>query len=208
MRRATAVGLVAFGAASFVAPARAQGFYWSLAYEPSVPIGGIRNASPHPTPAGGSLSARYLFTKHASIGLGGHWTHFTSNNPPATYAIDNGAVTGAVYRRVWVASLLAEAFFYFRPEANVTPYAGLGTGISWMSNMALVSDFAFEDLSTGFTLCPEAGLLIALQRELFDPSQTPLESAIVGIRYTHSTAQSRDVTNTSFIGITVGLLAY
>ena len=208
MKGSFGVGLLAFAAASYVAQARAQGFYWTLAYEPSVPIGNVRNASPYVSPTGGSIGARYLFGEHASLGIGGHWSQFAHNYLTATYPIDAGAATGAVYRRVWVGSFLAEAHVYMKPEAPINPYVGLGTGISWMSNELLVSDFTFDDLARGFTVCPEAGILIAFDRDAYDPERTAMQSALVGLRYTYSTAGSRDVSSTSFVSLTLGLFVY
>jgi hypothetical protein len=208
MKPSTALALAAFAASSFPATARAQGFYWSLTYEPSVPLASLRNASPYVSPAGGSLGARYLFTEHWSLGLAGHWQHFAHTYPVATYPIDAGAATGAVYRRVWVGSLLAEAHVYLKPDRPINPYFGVGTGISWMSNEILVSDFTFDDLARGFTLAPEVGILIAFDRDTYDPRATAMQSAMVGVRYTYSAAGSRDVANTQLVSLVVGLFIY
>ena len=208
MKRSTAVAMLAFAASSFAASARAEGFYWTLTYEPSVPIGSLRNASPYVSPSGASLGARYLFTDHWSLGVGGHWNQFAHNYSVATYPIDAGAVTGAVYRRIWVGFLLAEAHAYLKPDQPINPYFGIGAGMSWMSNQLLVSDFPFDDLSHGFTICPEAGILIAFDRDAYDRQTTAMQSALIGVRYTYSAAGSRDVTSTSLVSLTLGLFVY
>jgi len=208
MRAPIGVGLIAFAAASFVKQARADGFYWSLTYEPSVPIGSIRKASNDISAAGGALGARYLFTDHWSLGIGGHFNQFAKNYDSATYPIENGAITGSSYRKVWVGSLLAEAHAYLKPDAAINPYFGIGVGMSWMSNQLLVSDLPFEDLSRGFTFCPEAGILIAFDRDVFDEQRTAMQSALIGVRYTYSAAGSRDVSSTSFLSLSLGLLVY
>ncbi len=85
---------------------------------------------------------------------------------------------------------------------------GLGTGVSWMDNKLLVSDFTFDDRSAGFTLSPEAGILIAFDRDVFDQRTTAMQSAMIGVRYTHTTAGSRDVSSVAFFGLTLGVLIY
>ncbi len=64
MRPPVGVAVICFAALSFVTEARAQGFYWSLAYEPSVPVGSVRTATSEPSGSGASLGVRYLFTDH------------------------------------------------------------------------------------------------------------------------------------------------
>jgi hypothetical protein len=209
MKTSKGLALVAFAAASYTGIAHADGFYWTLAYEPGVPLGSMRNASPYVTPAGASLGARYLFTDHWSLGIGGHWTQFSHTYPVATYPIDNGAATGAVYRRVWVGTLLAEAQVYLKPDRPVNPFFGVGAGIGWMSNQALVSDFSRDDLARGFAVAPEAGILIAFDRDPYDPpGATAMQSAMIGVRYSYNAAGARDVSNTQVFSLELGLFVY
>jgi hypothetical protein len=202
------VTLMALSTVFLSSRADAQGLYWSLAYEPSVPVGSLRNAVADATAAGGSFGLRYLFTKYWSLGAGGHWNHFAENYPKATYPIDEGAITGAIYRRVWVASALAEVHVYLAPDAAVCPYLGVGAGVSWISNQLSVSDLTFDDPAHGFTMSPEVGVLIAFDRDMFEPGRTAMQSVIVGIRSTVSSAGSRDVSSITVIGVTAGLLVY
>jgi len=142
------------------------------------------------------------------LGIGGHWAEFAQNYSRATYPIDNGAITGAVYRRVWTISTLAEAHAYLSPDETLSPYLGFGAGLSWMHNELLVTDLTVGDLAYGFAVSPEAGVVIAFDRDAFMPERTAMQSVITGIRYTFTTAGSRDVSSTSFLGLTVGLLVY
>jgi hypothetical protein len=208
MRSAIRVVLLATALVCVASQARAQGFYWSLAYEPSVPIGGIRNATPNVSPAGASLGVRYLFTKQWSLGLGSTWNNFAENFPRATYPIDNGALTGAIFRQVWVGTLLAQAHVYFNPDGAIGPYVGIGAGLAWLSNQALVSDLPVDLLTHGFVVSPEVGLLIPFDRDAFEPQRTAMQSASLGVRYTYTTAESRDVTSATFLAVTLGVLIY
>jgi opacity protein-like surface antigen len=200
--------LLASALSSLALPAHAQGFYWSLAYEPSVPLGSVRNVSGKASPAGASFSARYLFTKYYSLGIGTHWNQFAENYPRGTYPIDEGAITGAVFRRVWIGSVMPEAYFYLAPEDAVNPYLGIGAGVAWMSNEILVSDLTFDASGTGFTVSPEAGILIAFDRDPMNPERTAMQSIVLGARYAYSTAGARDVSATSLVALTLGVLVF
>jgi hypothetical protein len=208
MTKPIRIALIAAAVLFLSVPSRAQGFYWTLAYEPSIPLGGIRHATPTPGLAGGAIGARYLISKRWSLGLGGHWNQFSENRSRSTYVFDDGAITGAVFRRVWTASILSEAHYYLACENAINPYVGVGAGFTWLSNELLVSDLAFEELAHGFTVSPEAGILVAFDRDLFEPDRFPMQSVVIGVRYSIGTASARDVTNTSFVGLTLGLLTY
>jgi opacity protein-like surface antigen len=192
----------------FAAPAHAQGFYWSLAWEPSVPIGSVGTASTPVTAAGASLGARYLFTRHWSLGIGGHWNQFARNYPRATYPINNGAITGAIFREVWLGSVLGEAHLYLAPTETLSPYLGLGAGYSLMSSKIVVTDISIDDRTPGFAVSPEAGVLIAFDRDPYEPQQTAMQSLMLGARYEYSTAGSRDISNVSFFALTLGAFIY
>ncbi len=201
--------LLASSAFLLTTPVHAQGVYWAWAFEPSVPIGPVRNAVSNASPAGASFGVRYLFEKSWSLGIGGHWAEFAQNYPRTTYPIENGALTGAAYRRVWTTSLLAEAHVYLAPDETVSPYLGVGAGASWMKNEVLMTDLTIgDDLVHGFTVSPEAGLLFAFDRDLFAPDRSAMQSVITGVRCTFSTAGSRDVSSTAYVGLTLGMLVY
>jgi hypothetical protein len=77
-----------------------------------------------------------------------------------------------------------------------------------MSNELLASDLAFQEDGHGVTVSPETGILIAFDRDPFEPDRFAMQSVIVGLRYTFSAAKARDVSDTSFLGLTLGLLVY
>lgn len=208
MKTLPVISLLALAAATWTAPARAQGFYWTFTYEPSIPVGGIRKATTNASLAGASLGAKYLFSRYWSIGLSGHWNQFAQNYPHNTYTISDGAFTGTAFRQVWTGTVLADLQIYLAPEAPINPYLGVGGGVAFLSNEVLVSDLTFQDNGRGIAVSPEAGILIAFDRDAFEPEQFAMQSIAVGVRFTLSGASARDVTDTSFIGLTLGLFAY
>jgi len=184
--------------------ARAQGFYWSLKYDPSVPVGSVRSFVPNVSPLGFDIDARYWFKRPSfSVGLGGVYNRFYRQSPQATYPVENGAVTATLYRIIDVVALVPEAHYYFGPDNGVVPYLGVGAGFASVKFHVLVSDFDLAESSSGLILSPEGGMLIP-----FDRDGIILQAVTVGLRWSFVTAGFRDVSNTSYIGLTLGLLAY
>jgi len=185
--------------------ARAQGFYWSLTYEPSVPVGSVRSFVPNVSGLGFELDARYWFKgPNLSVGLAGVYNRFYDQAPQATYPVDNGAVTATVFRVLDVVALVPEVHYYFGPDNDVVPYLGMGAGFASAKFHVLVSDLDVSENSAGLILLPEGGMLIPFDRD----GSTILQAAMVGLRWSFITSGFRDVSNTSYIGLTLGLLAY
>ena len=185
--------------------AQAQGFYWSLTYNPSVPVGSVRSFVPNVSGLGFELDARYWFKgPNFSVGLGGVFNHFYQRSPRATYQVENGAVTATLFRIIDVVALVPEAQYYFGPDNDVVPYIGMGAGFASVKFHVLVSDFDLSQRSPGLILAPEGGMLIPFDRD----GQTILQAFMVGLRWSFITAGFRDVSNTSYVGLSLGLLAY
>jgi hypothetical protein len=185
-------------------PARAQGFYWSLKYDPSIPVGSVRSFVPNVSPLGFDLDARWWFKGPSmSVGLGGIYNRFYRQTPQTTYPVENGAVTATVNRIIDVVALAPEVHYYFGPERDVIPYLGLGAGFASVKFHVLVSDLDLQERSSGLIVFPEGGILIP-----FDRDSIILQALMFGIRGTFITSGFRDVSNTSYIGLTLGLLAY
>jgi hypothetical protein len=182
--------------------AEAQGFYWSLKYDPSVPVGSVRSFVPNVSPLGFDLDATYWFSQF-SVGLGGVYNRFYRQSPQATYPVENGAVTATLYRIIDVVALVPEVHYYFGPDNDVVPYLGVGAGFASVKFHVLVSDFDLGERSSGLILSPEGGILIP-----FDRDGIILQAITLGLRWSFITAGFRDVSNTSYVALTLGLLAY
>jgi hypothetical protein len=184
--------------------AKAQGFYWSLNYVPSVPVGSVRSFVPNVSPLGFDLDARYWFKgPNLSVGLGGMYNRFYRQAPRQTYPVENGAVTATLNEIIDVVALVPEVHYYFGPENGVVPYLGLAAGFASVKFHVLVSDLDLAETNPGLIVAPEAGVLFPFDRDVII-----LQALSVGLRWSFITAGFRGVSNTSYIGLTLGLLAY
>ncbi|HKQ69107.1 MAG TPA: hypothetical protein VJT73_07200 [Polyangiaceae bacterium] len=183
--------------------ARAEGFYWSLKYDPSVPVGSMRSFAPNVTPLGFDIDARYWFARNWSLGIGGAWTRFYDTLPFGTYQVTSGAVTATIYRTLDVVSVLSEVHYFFDPERPVSPFIGAGFGYSSALFGVLVSDIDVSERHGGLVVSPEAGVLIP-----FDANGVMRQAVVLGARYTFTTSSYREAASLSFIGLTLGALIY
>jgi hypothetical protein len=203
--RAFVTCLLTIAALSWESAARAQGFYWSLTYDPAVPIGSVRSFVQNVSPLGFGLDARYWFKgPNLSVGVGGIYNRFYETSPQATYPVENGAVTATLYRIIDVVGVLPEVHYYFGPEKEVVPYLGLGAGLGSVKFHVLVSDFDLSENSLGLIVSPEGGFLLPFDRD----GSLILQAFTVGVKWSFITAGFRDVSNTSYLAFSLGLLAY
>jgi hypothetical protein len=203
-KSALAALLVATATVSWERAARAQGFYWQLTYDPALPVGSVRSFVPNISPLGFGLDARWWFSGvNLSVGVGGVYNRFWQTSPQETFPVENGAVTATLYRIIDVVGLAPEVHYYFGPENRVVPYLGMGAGFASVKFHVLVSDLDLSDQSPGLLLAPEGGILLPFDRDGFI-----LQAVTLGAKWMFITSGFRDVSNTSYLSLTLGLLAY
>jgi hypothetical protein len=202
--RASAALFALLVALAFERTAHAQGFYWSVQYDVSLPVGSVRSFVPAVSPIGFVLDARYWFAgPNLSVGVAGIYNQFYHQSPQATYPVDNGAVTATLYRIADVTAIAPEAHYYFGPANAVVPYLGAGAGFASVKFHVLVSDLDVVQRSSGFIMFSEGGILIPFDRDGFI-----LQAVMLGARATFISAGFRDVDDTSYISLTLGALIY
>jgi hypothetical protein len=203
MRQLTRIAtFVAVAAWATPGAAQANGFYWSLKYNPSIPVGDVRNFVDNVTPVAFDFDGRYWF-RYISVGVAGVHTSFYDTTPRTTYPIENGALTATIYRHIDMLALVPQVHFYAAPDADVVPYAGFGAGISWATFRTVISDIDVAETNSGLILSPEAGVLIP-----YDRNGIVRQALMLGARYTFTTIGYRDVTNFSYFGLQVGAVIY
>src|SRR5262249_40878911 len=141
--------------------------------------------------------------KNFSLGVGGVWVRFYEQLPRDTYVIDQGAVTATINRILDVVAVVPEAHYYFGPENGVVPYLGVGAGYASVKFHILVSDLDVSHRQGGLIVSPEGGILIP-----FDRDGIILQAVMLGARASFITSGFRDVSNTSYVGVTLGALVY
>jgi hypothetical protein len=178
--------------------ARAQ-FYWWLAYDPAVAVGGARQWVPGVSPLGFEAGAEYHFAHKVSVGVLGTWNLFYEKTPESTWIIENGAVTGTLYRHAEVIAVAPEVRYVFHEEGKVLPFASLGAGVAVPTFKILVTDLQFSQRESALFFTPQAGVLIP-----YDRNGTIRQAALLGLRYSFISTGYRDFSTTSYLALTLG----
>ncbi len=138
---------------------------YSLSWALSVPLGSLNDFINNVSPAGGNFTGRYFLKKGFAIGFEFGWNNYYKKYPRMTYYSNDGlAITGINYAYAFVVPWKAGAYYYFLPSAVADPYIGLSFGGDYMEEHIIVQEFDIYETQWGFTLSPEAGVLIRFSR--------------------------------------------
>lgn len=186
-------------------PAQAAGFYWSLGYEPAVPVGSVRNFAADVAPLGFGADIRYWFRNNFSIGVGATF-HRLHESLEGTFPLERGAITATIHRDVEIFSVTPQAHVYLgsASSAKVIPYAGVGAGVSTAIFQVRISDLEVNHTSTGFAVSTEAGILFPVDRN----DGILFQALMIGARYSFSTVGNGDVKDIAFVSLRLGALVY
>jgi len=156
-------------------PARAQekpsqGFspasLYTLSWTMGVPAGGFEDFINNISFAGGTLAGRYFLKKGFALGFEFGWSSYYRKYPRETYYSGDGtAITAIQYSYALVVPWKVGAYYYFIPKALADPYLGLSLGGDYMEEHILVQEFDVYNIQWGFTLSPEAGVLVKLGKD-------------------------------------------
>lgn len=148
---------------------------------------------------GFAFQGRHFFTDSISGGLSFSWNRFQQTFDNASFDINNGVVTGPVYRDASMFAVRAIGHYYFLKGA-LRPYIGAGIGGSWDYAYQQSADLSRSQSNFDFIVSPEAGLIYTIERGW---SSIGLNLAL---RYTYTTATVGNVHDTEAAGLIVGLV--
>jgi hypothetical protein len=203
-RRRRALGLSALLGALFLErPARAQGFYWWLAYDPGVPIGGVRDFVRGASPFGLEAGAEYQFRGNLSLGVLGTWNYFFEKTPEDTIPIMNGAITGTIYRHAEIVGVAPQVRYVVNTSGGVLPFASLGVGAALPTFKVTVSDIEVKEKHQALLVTPQAGVLIP-----YDRNGTIRQAVLIALRYSFVSSGFQDANSTSYLALSLGGFIY
>src|SRR4030095_3695408 len=112
---------------------------------------------------GFAFEYRYLSSPNVGVGLNFGWNTFYQELPNATYEFETISATGYQFRYLNSFPIVAVADYFFKPDEQVSPYAGLGLGVQYIVQSTDFGIYRFEADGWPFSISPEVGVLLQPQ---------------------------------------------
>ncbi len=138
---------------------------------------------------GTSFEGRYFVRESLSVGLSFSWNRFVQTKDNVSFPINNGMVTGPVYRDLSMFAIRGIAHYYLMRGA-LRPYVGAGIGGSWDYAYQQTADLGRHQSNFDFIASPEAGLIYTF------PAVGGTAGLNLAVRYTYTTAKVGNVKDT------------
>ena len=147
--------------------ARAQSYdgarqIYSISYQTSVPVGGVRDFIPNMSFEGININWAYFVMDNVSVGLDLSYNNYSHKVGQKVYRPDaNTAINAAQYRYTQVFPIKVQAKYFMAPFGpGLQAYTGLGIGALSAGEHIIIQDIDVWDNNWGFLLSPEIGILI------------------------------------------------
>jgi opacity protein-like surface antigen len=150
-------------------------------YEISAPLSDLKSFISDWSFRGFSVEGRYMLANRLSVGGSLAINRFQTTNTNAQVAINNGVITGPVFRYFDTFAIRAIAHYYLM-DGPIQPYVGAGIGGTWAYSYQQVVDIGRSTDNFNFIVDPEVGVLWEITH---GPTSLHLNLAI---RYTYTTA--------------------
>lgn len=133
--------------------------YYNFGWDVSMPMGSFSDFISNTSLRGAYFSGNVFVADAFSIGFKFGYNGYYENVPRQTYQLGDGvAVTAASYNFCYQVPSVVGGYYHFNAGGSFEPYIGLGLGVNFLSQEALVQDYEVYDTQWAFILNPEAGL--------------------------------------------------
>ncbi len=171
---------------------------WLMNWEIAGPIGDFGKYISDTSLRGFSFEGRTFLRDNFSLGLSFSWNRFNQTYDLLEVPIQNGAVSGPVYRYADMFGIRALAHVYLM-QGPLQPYLGAGIGGAWDFAYQQVTDLSRSQSNFDFMLSPEVGFLYTVARG------GTTAGLNVALRYTYTTATTGGYKNAQTLSGVVGL---
>jgi len=170
----------------------------SLQYSMSMPLGNTSDFIGATSFRGATLDYRHRITPNVGVGFSTGWYSFYEKHDRGTYTSSDGTLSanGILYRYVNSVPVYVMGDYYFNPEKNLSPFIGVGVGITYNRLDNEIGLLRIQQDAWQFSVAPEAGIRIGIRHEL---------SGLVSLRYNNSFDAS-DVDGQSYLSLNLGLM--
>jgi outer membrane protein len=138
---------------------------------------------------------RYRVTPNVAAGIDLSWNVFYERMDYSTYSIDTRSLSGVQYRYSNEFPMLISFDYFFKPDSDFNPYAGLGIGTIYSLRNTDMGLYTLEEDAWHFALKPEAGFIYSF---------SPYIGFKLGAKYYHG-FKAGDLESQSYISISSGL---
>ena len=141
--------------------------YFGISYEPSTPLGDMRDFTVNSSLRGLNGNASRYLNEHFSVGINVQWTGFYEKDERHTWKFEGGGLTATAWKEFYIIPLYANARYHFKTEeeARLLPYVGLNVGTAYVEQNLQISDYEYKFKYWKFAFAPEAGTLIPMGME-------------------------------------------
>jgi hypothetical protein len=108
---------------------------------------------------GFTFDYRNMVQPSVGVGLDMGWNVFYEEKPDAVYQYKDLTYSGKQWRYGNYFPMLVAADYYFKPDADIVPYAGFGLGTMYSRQNTDMATYTFEKDAWSFAIRPEVGLV-------------------------------------------------
>jgi opacity protein-like surface antigen len=167
-------------------------------YAINFPLGNTADYIGETSFRGFSIDYRYFIQPNIAVGIGTGWYTFYEKQNYGTYSNNDGSlsISGVQYRYINSAPILFVGDYYFSPDEKMSPFVGLGIGVTYNEVNTEMGQFYVDIDTWQFSLAPEAGVKIGTDAEV---------SGFVSVRYNNN-FETSELDAMSYLTLNVGLM--
>jgi len=139
-----------------------QSNFTALQYPIGFGTGDMHDFISAPSWRGFTVDYRYMAQPVVGVGFDIGWNVFYEELPDDTYDYEKITVSGKQWRYSNHFPILAAVDYFFRPDAQLSGYTGLGLGTMYSLRDLDMGTYTFEWDAWHFALRPEIGILFNL----------------------------------------------
>lgn len=177
-----------------------NGYYFSINYNPSLPIGDVADFTGDFAWRGVGVDGRFFVDDNVSIGFFTGWEVFREESDGVvsrTVQLDDATATISAkeFRFTNSVPLLLTSHYHWGDKGDARPYAGLGAGLYYITQRVEMGLYSVEDNTTRFGLSPTIGVILPA---FYDASLN------LGLQY-HQAFGVDDYNPVSYLSFNIGL---
>lgn len=130
----------------------------SLTYSMGFATGDLADFISKASFRGATLDFRKMARPDLGIGFSLGWNTFYEEKPYDTYTYESQSLSGKQYRYSNHVPMLISFDYYMKPGEKISPFVGLGTGVTYTRRNTDMNLYTLEQDAWNFSLQPQIGV--------------------------------------------------